>query len=74
MTRDIYINGYFTLLFFLTPDTGASESHTSHPENGSIRIELKFNEPLPEAMTCLLYLEFVNSVLKDFERTVTTEF
>jgi len=39
ITHDIYINGYLILLFHLTPDRGASEGHTFHPENGSIRIE-----------------------------------
>ena len=61
-------------LFELTPDRGASDGHTSHPENGSIRIKLKFNKPLPQAITCLLYLEFDNSVLIDFERKITTDF
>ena len=61
-------------LFDLTPDRDASEGHTSHPKNGNIRIELKFNKPLPEAFTCLLYLEFDNSVLKYFSCNVTTEF
>jgi len=42
------------LLFDLTPDQGASEAHTSHPEQGNIRIEMKFAKPLPEAITCLL--------------------
>jgi len=51
ITHDMYINGYFMLLFDLTPDGGSSERHTFHPENGSIRIELKFNKPLPEAIT-----------------------
>jgi hypothetical protein len=31
ITNDIYINGYFMLLFNLTPDRGESEGHTSHP-------------------------------------------
>jgi len=70
----MYINGYFMLILDFTPDRGALESHTSHPENGNIRIELKFNKPLPEAITCLLYLEFHNSVLVDFARTLTTDF
>jgi len=61
ITHDMYINGYFILLFDLTLDRGASEGHTSHPENGNIRIVLKLNKPLPEAITCLLYLEFDNS-------------
>jgi len=69
----IYINGYFMLLFDLTPDRGASGGHTSQPENGSIRIVLKFNKTLPEAIMCLLYLEFDNSILIDFASTVTTD-
>ena len=60
MTHDIYLNGYFMLLFGLPRDRRASEGHMSLPENGIIRLELKFNKPLPEATTCLLHLEFVN--------------
>jgi len=74
ITHDMYINGYFMLLFVLTPDMGASEGHTSHPDRGNIRIELKFYKQLSEAITCLLYLEFDNSVLIDFERIATTDF
>jgi len=74
ITHDMYINVYFVLIFDLTPDRGASEGYTSHPENGSIRIELKFDKPLPEAVTCLLCLEFDNSILIVFVRTVTTDF
>jgi len=66
ITHDIYINGYFVLLFGFTTNRGASEGHTSHPENSNIRIELKFNKPLPETITCLLYIEIVNSVLVGF--------
>ena len=40
ITHDMYINGYFMLLFDLTPDRAASEGHTSHPDNGNIRVEL----------------------------------
>jgi len=74
ITHNMYINGFFMLNFDLIPERGVSEDHTSHQENGSIRIELKFNKPFPEAITCLLYLEFDNSVLIDFERTFTTDF
>ena len=66
-------NGYFLLLFDLTPDQGASEAHTSHPEQGNNRVELKFAKPLTEAITCLLYLEFYNTVLINSERNVTTD-
>ena len=31
ITHDMYINGYFMLLFDLTPDRGASKGQTPHP-------------------------------------------
>jgi len=62
------------LLFDLTPDQGASEGHTSHPEQSNIRLELKFAKPLPEAITCLLYLEFDNTVLINSARNFTTDY
>ena len=46
----------------------------SHPDNGNIRIELKFRKRLPDAITCLLYLEFDNSVRVDYSCTVSTDF
>jgi len=70
----MYINGYFIILFDLTPDLGASEGHTSHPEQGSIRVVLKFNKPLHEAITCQRYLEFDNSFLMNSARNVRTDF
>jgi len=63
ITHDMFVNGYCMLLFDLTPDQGASEAHTSHPEQSNIRLEMKFAKPLPEANTCLLYLEYDNTVL-----------
>jgi len=45
----------------------------SHPEKSNIRIDLKFNKPLPVAIACLLYLELDNSVLIDFSRNFTTD-
>ena len=40
ITHDMCVGGYFMLLFDVTPDRGASEGHTSYPDNGSIRLEL----------------------------------
>jgi hypothetical protein len=57
------------LLFVLTPDHAASVAHTSLPENGNITIELQFSRPLPEAITCLLYLEYDSTVLINFSRS-----
>jgi len=57
ITHDMYINVYFMQLFVLTNDRAASEGHTSHPDNGNNRVELKFSKPLPETITCIFYLE-----------------
>jgi hypothetical protein len=70
----MYINGYFMFLFHLTPNMVASEGHTSLLEAGNIRIDLTFKEALNEAVTCLLYLEYDNSVRVDSLRTVATDF
>jgi len=74
ITHHMFVNVYFMLLFDLTPDQGTSEAHTSHPEQGNFRVELKFANPLPEAITCLLYLEFDNTVLINSGRNVTTDY
>ena len=38
----MYRHVYFMLLFELTPDRAASEGHASQPDNGNIRVELRF--------------------------------
>jgi len=53
----------------LMPGRRVSEVPTFHPENGNIRVELKICKPLPQAISCLLYLEFDNSVYIDFLAT-----
>jgi hypothetical protein len=73
VTHDMYIAGYFMLLFDLTPDLGAS-GHSSHMDNGDIRLELKFSKPLPDSITCLLYLQFDNSIRIDVSRKVSSDF
>ena len=62
------------LHFDLTPDRAAFEGHISLPDQGNIRLELLFDRPLPEVITCLLYLEYDNCVRIDQLRTVSTVF
>jgi len=31
ITHDMFVKDYFVLIFYFTPDQGASEAHTSHP-------------------------------------------
>jgi len=74
ITRDTFINGYYVLLFDLTLGRATSEGHTSHHDNGNIRVELKFSKPLPEPIMCIFYLEYDNSVCADASRSFTTDF
>jgi hypothetical protein len=74
ITHYMFIAGYFMQPFDLTPNHGASECHTSHPKNDNIRIEACFKEVLPDAVTCLLYMEYDNCVRIDKNRAVTTDF
>jgi hypothetical protein len=74
ITHDDYIKVFFMLLFDMTPDLAAFEGHASHPDNGHIRVKLKFAKALPDPVTCLLYLEFENSIQIDLQRTVSRDF
>ena len=74
ITPDKYINGFFMLVFYLTPDLAASEGHTSEPVTGHIRLELKFGNDLPDPISVLLYLMYDNSVRIDALRNVTTDY
>ena len=70
----MYINGFFMLVFDLTPDLAASEGHASDSTHGHIRLDLKFRKALPEPLVCLLYLEYDGSIIIDALRTVTTDY
>jgi hypothetical protein len=72
--HDMFVNGYFMLLFDITPDQAASEGHVSPASNGHIRLDLKFAGALPEALNSLLYLEYDSSVRIDANRTVSSDY
>jgi hypothetical protein len=74
ITPTQFMIGSFMLVFDLTHAGCALDGHTSLPDNGSIRIELKFDEALAEAVTILLYQEFDASFQIDRLRKVTTDF
>jgi len=74
ITHDMYIYGYFMLLFEHTPDWGASEANTSLHENDNIRIELQFTKPFPVSITCLLYLDYDSTFVVNFSRKALTDF
>jgi len=47
----------FTIFAFDINQSVGSDSTLHLEKNGSVRIELKFAKPLPEAVNCLVYSE-----------------
>ncbi len=74
ISHAMHVNGYFMLLFDLTPHHGASEGRTSHPDSGNIRIEAKLKKALPVATTSLLCTVYNSYLHVDSSRNVTTDF
>jgi hypothetical protein len=74
ISHTMYLNGVFMLVFDHTPDFTASGAHISHLPQGSIQIDLRFAEDLPHRVTCLMYLEFDNSVQINALKQVFTDF
>ena len=71
LTHDMFLAGYFMLLFDLTPDRFASEGHISLPDQGTIRLEHRFDKQLPESVTCLPYLEYdISALIYELARCV----
>jgi len=65
----MYINGFFMLVFDLTPDLAASEGHASDSAHGHISLDLKFRKALPDPLVYLLYLEYDDSIIVDALRS-----
>jgi len=70
---EMFTKGSYVLGFDLTPDREADEDHTSSPRQGNVRIEVRFKNPLPEPVTCILYAEFPGRVEINNSRNVTVE-
>jgi len=72
-TLEMFTKGFYILGFDLTPDRNADAEYISLPCQGNVRIEARFNKPLPERVTCILYSEFPGLVEIDNARNVTVE-
>jgi len=73
ITVEMFTKGFYILGFDLTPDREADEEHISLPLKGNVRIDARFNKPLPEPVTCILYAEFPGHVEIENARNVTVE-
>lgn len=75
ITRESYPDGYCLFAFDLTPDLSANEcSHWNLIKHGSIRIEVRFAEPLTYSVNCIVYSEHENILEIDASRQIIVDF
>lgn len=75
ITKDLFKSGYFLLAFDLTPSGLAHDNCTELNNQGSIRIEARFDKPLPKTVTCIVYTQYGSSCVElDKYRNVLSSF
>jgi hypothetical protein len=75
IARNDYKNGYALYVFDLTQDQAADRPcHVNLLRNGVVRLEIKFNKPLPWAVNIIAYAEFEALLEIDKTRNVIVDF
>ncbi|KAG8235182.1 hypothetical protein J437_LFUL015488 [Ladona fulva] len=75
ISREEYPHGYCLTAFDLTPDLSSnSHSHWNLMRQGSLRLDVRFEQPLPETLTCVIYAEFDNIIEIDRHRNILVDF
>ncbi|XP_053205591.1 uncharacterized protein F54H12.2-like [Panonychus citri] len=77
ITREDFMGGKTIFAFNFAPDLSHGPGMTGHInpiKRGSLRVQLRFSEPLRETITVLLYCEFDNIIEIDLERNAVTDF
>ena len=69
-----YARGLTLFAFDLSPDLSASEPHWNLQKQGTLRLEVKFSEPLAQPINAIIFAEFQNIVEIDRNRSVITDF
>jgi len=73
LDRKNFSGGYALYAFDLTSDLG-KDDHFSLDKQGSVRLVLKFAQPLADPVTVIAYAEFQNVIEIDRNRNVIYDF
>jgi hypothetical protein len=71
---DDYVSGGKTLFGFTLVSDGGGNSSVAPRRSGNINLRLRFNKPLTDNVTVLMYAEFQNVIEIDATRNVTTDY
>lgn len=74
ISRSDYPKGYALLAIDFTPDLCSSATHVSLPKTGSLRIDVRFTNPLPQSITAIIFAEFDGLIEIDQYRNVVTDY
>jgi len=72
--REDYIDGYTLYAFDLTPDLAEGGSHFNLTQHGSLRLEMKFGQPLPNTINVIVYSEWESMVEVDRSKNVVFDY
>ena len=67
--RDDFGNGYALFCYNLHPELNQA-NYVDMVQQGSLRVEMKFSQPLPERYTCILYYEFDQVIEVTHDKTI----
>ena len=75
ISREAYANGYCLFAFDLTPDLSANQdTHWNLVKHGSVRIDVRFDDPLSSTVNCIIYAEYENILEIDLSRQVLVDY
>lgn len=69
-----YINGYCIWGFDMSPDRCSNGEFFHKPENGNIRLEVRFNEPIASNITCIVYADYTSILQITSKREVMLKY
>ncbi|XP_030831447.1 uncharacterized protein F54H12.2-like [Strongylocentrotus purpuratus] len=73
INREEYARGYTLFAFDLTPDL-SDGCHLNLVKQGNLRLELQFDNPLPNTVNCLVYSESQGLIQIDRSRNVVYDY
>ena len=75
ISREAYANGFCLFAFDLTPDLSANQdTHWNLIKNGSVRIDVRFDDALKSTINCIIYAEYDNVLEIDSSRQVFVDY
>ena len=69
-----YPEGYCLAVFDLTSDLSCNESHWNIIKSGTLRAEIRFDEPLAKTITFIIFAEFDNIIEVDKNRNINLDY